>query len=516
MNNALKLSLLSLVSLAPLCQAATPLLLEQLPSSYSISYEQVKMPNGDPNMGLAGWDYKVYVTPWFFIGPKAYGAVNGDAGGLFTLGMVTGVEHVIKGPFFATASVFAGGGGGRSSDVGGGAMIQPEVGILYKPSKVWGLGVNYSYVTFPSGDIHSSQLGLSLLLTSDWLFADPAYAGYRFTDLDRVDFKGADHLAWSHDYLSLIEQTYVPMNNSKDRTGASQTDAMSLLGFEVGHYFDERRFVWVRSSGALHGAPSNGYMDVLGGVGYRYPLGTTKVSLLGEMGVGAGGGGDVDTGGGFLVEPGLGLQYDFTEQLASRLTASYLDAPNGNFSATALTVNLLYQLDFATRETGVLSQAQSMEVEDYAFHGWQAIVLNQTYVRPQRSSSDTTSSANLFALQLNQLLSPHFYLAYQGSGAYQGDHVGGLATGLIGAGVQTAMSEPTGWQASAEFLAGAGGGGGLALGGGAIIEPNIGTSYHFNRYFSATLGVGEVIALNDSLNTPIVNAGIRYDFATLN
>ena len=157
-----------------------------------------------------------------------------------------------------------------------------------------------------------------------------------------------------------------------------------------------------------------------------------------------------------------------------------------------------------------------MEVEDYAFHGWQAIVLNQTYVRPQRSSSDTTSSANLFALQLNQLLSPHFYLAYQGSGAYQGDHVGGLATGLIGAGVQTAMSEPTGWQASAEFLAGAGGGGGLALGGGAIIEPNIGTSYHFNRYFSATLGVGEVIALNDSLNTPIVNAGIRYDFATLN
>jgi hypothetical protein len=484
--------------------------LYSMPTAYEFNYEEIKMPHGVSNMGLLGGAYRFYFTPWLYAGPAVYGAANGESGGLFMLGAVAGLQQHLVGPVSATESLYLGGGGGRSSQVGGGAMVQPGVGLLYDLNQDWHLGLSYNITNFPSGQIHSKQLSLSLLFSSKWLYTQAHYAGEHLKSLEQINYHGSGLLNFSHNYLSLMAEAYKPVGSVKDSLGNPQTRAMETVGFEMGHYFTPQAFGWLRSSGAFHGAPSNGYMDALAGIGYQYPI-TRSWSLIGQLGAGAAGGGNVDTGGGFAWEPSLGLQYDFSQSFAARLSGGYLDTPGGKFHAAALSGNVIYYIDFAHEGTTAAPQ-----YGDYRLQGWSAEILNQTYLHPQRENSNLSSAANLIAIQLNQSITPRFYMAYQGAGAYQGTRVGGLATGMIGPGLHTKMTDDTGWQAKAEWLVGAGGGGNLALGGGAITEPLVGLDYHFTPYLGADVSVGQLKALSSKLNTTVINAGISFNFASLN
>ncbi len=79
--------------------------------------------------------------------------------------------------------------------------------------------------------------------------------------------------------------------------------------------------------------------------------------------------------------------------------------------------------------------------------------------------------------RLINYFTPHFFLSYQAASAYGGKNTGGLATGMIGAGVQTSPFLYNRLQGFAGLLVGAGGGGGLALAGGSLIEPVLGVHY---------------------------------------
>jgi hypothetical protein len=505
--------------LAPqlLAQSAPPVdtppeTLHSLPGFFRFSFDnQVNMPSPIPAMGLLGFDYFAEVTPLIYAGFGGYGSIAGTQGGLFTVGIEGGLHRELLPHWWADAGVFVGGGGGKSSLTGGGLMLRPHAGVAYQFPRAR-LGIFYSYIDFPSGFIRSQQVGLNLDLPVDLSYLSPhdSLVG-SMIDLDDIRASVDRFIGFQHNDFSILLQAYQQKSGTKNTADEIQDETMGLVGAELDHYLTDHLFWSLKTSGAFSGS-HNGYMDVLGGIGYHLSLGQTPFALVPQVGLGAGGGGMVDTGGGFLVNPSLGLEWAATPAVSMRVSSGYLWAPDGDFQVVPVTGELIWHLDVAT-ESWHPTQWLS---EKAVIQGWRFQTLNQTYFHPQRTFDNTTSSIELIGVQVDQLFTPWFFFSYQAMGAYSGYHAGGYATGMIGPGIQTPDLFHQPIQLFGTLFVGAGGGGGLALSGGALVEPVIGVRYAITPLLGIQASMGEIKAIRDDLNTPVFNIGLTMRFDTLN
>ena len=125
------------------------------------SFEEIDMPDAGEHMGLYGIGAYDRLNPWLYGGITAYGAASGRRGGFFTGGYTLGVERQLIDNLILDAGGYVGAGGGGSAAQGGGLMIRPHIGLKYDLS--WAeLGLKYSYVESPHGDISRDALALSL------------------------------------------------------------------------------------------------------------------------------------------------------------------------------------------------------------------------------------------------------------------------------------------------------------------------------------------------------------------
>lgn len=479
------------------------------PGFFRFSFDNVKMPNNISDMGLVGFNYFADFTPNVYGGIGTYGSATGSQGGLFTLGVGAGVHAPLVANWWGDMGLHVGGGGGRASLVGGGLLVRPHVGIAYD-FQWMRLGVHYSYIDFPDGDIRSHQIGLNLDFPYDFYylrFHDAKSSLFSFKDISLFNHK---NLAVYRNDFALLLQTYQQRSGTKNVAGDVQDGTISLVGAELDHYMSDSLFWSLKASGAFHGIP-NGYMDILGGVGYHYNLGTSGIAFVPQFSAGLGGGGNVETGGGILIQPQLGIQVPLTTSFAARLSGGYLWAPQGELKAFTTTGQIIYHLDIATGSV----QASTVP-EFFSAQAWRIQLFNQTYVRPQRASTSRRTPDNMVVLQFDQFFTPNFFFSYQAASAYSGYRAGGFATGMIGPGVQTSPFFNNKMQVFGEFLIGAGGGGGLALGGGAIVEPVVGLHYAVTDAVGLQASVGQVKALHHDLDTPVINLGLSIRFATLN
>ncbi|EKD54715.1 MAG: hypothetical protein ACD_60C00056G0002, partial [uncultured bacterium] len=404
---------------------------------------------------------------------------------------------------------FVGGGGGRSALVGGGLMLRPSIGIEY----MWQLarlGLHYSYITFPSGMVHSYQIGLDLDIPCDIYYLsanDPM-----LSSLQTILFS---HLDFERNEFGLLLQRYHQKNGTLNVNQAIQDGTIDLIGAELDHYITTHGFWYLKMAGAYSGIP-NGYMDVFGGLGYQWLITANGIALVPQLGIGAGGGGSVDTGGGMLIQPQLGIEIPLMNHFAARISEGYIWAPSGQLSAYATTGEILYHLDFATNHASATSDL----LNHYHAWNWRLSALNQTYIHPQRNADSAgsvlDSKANVLAIQLDQIMTPYVFFSYQAAGAYSGDHVGGYATGMIGPGIQSKTLFNDHLRFFGECLVGAGGGGNLALSGGEVIEPLLGLYYALTPAIQLQTSLGQIKALKNDLNTPIFNLGLTLNFGTLN
>ena len=71
------------------------------------------------------------------------------------------MESKLTDKWIFDAGSYVGAGGGGAAAQGGGLMIRPHIGLKYDFN--WGaVGLNYTYVDFPNGDISSDAIALSL------------------------------------------------------------------------------------------------------------------------------------------------------------------------------------------------------------------------------------------------------------------------------------------------------------------------------------------------------------------
>ena len=175
-------------------------------------------------------------------------------------------------------------------------------------------------------------------------------------------------------------------------------------------------------------------------------------------------------------------------------------------------MSFVYHLHIAT----LADKPTDLPADPYESWNWRVHLLNQTYLRPQRAANSVTSPINLVAVQFDQMLTPAFFLCYQAASAYSGKGAGGLATGKIGLGVQHTINFLNQHlQPFAEVFLGAGGGGGLALGGGSLVEAVLGLHYALTPTIGLITSISQLKAISDDLNTTVFTLGITINFATL-
>jgi len=492
-----------------LSQSPPKLILQKQSGFFRLNIDNIKMPLHIQKMGLLGVNYFADLTPVIYGGLGGYASISGTQGGLFVLGLAGGVHKEFMSHLWGDAGIFLGGGGGHSSLVGGGLMIRPYVGLAYDLNWVK-IGAHYSYISFPSGVITSHQVGLDLDVPCNFYSIPNKDVDNFFLKMGEVILPDGNILNFQRNDFSLFLQAYRQKKGTLGTNQKIEDGTIGLVGSELDHYMSDHLFWYVKAAGAFRGVP-NGYMDVLGGLGYRISTGV-PITFVPQFGLGAGGGGTVETGGGFLVNPQLGVEWPLTRNFAARVTGGYMWSPKGNLRAVSGMGTLIYHLDIATAGEKMLSLPRAY----YEPQFWRINLANQTYIHPQRGFSSANPVINLIAVQVDQLFTPNFFFSYQGAAAFTGDHSGGLATGMIGPGLQTKPFLNQHLQLFTNFLVGAAGGGGLDVAGGAVYEPVVGLHYALSKSIGVQASISQLIAYHGRLNAPTVSLGFTLHFGTLN
>ncbi|MDB5929297.1 MAG: hypothetical protein JWR60_1004 [Polaromonas sp.] len=482
--------------------ADTPSTLLPTPTTWRLTTESWKLP-GNEKMGMAGGSLLFDVNSNVKLGLGTYGAVRGNRGGFITLGLAGEVQQRLSPSWLGHAGLFVGGGGGRGGATlaGGGLMLRGDVGVTYETGGYGNLGLGVSHVRFPSGVISSTQPYLLYeypfysLLGNGWSGATPG--GKRAAS--------ADLSVRPQEFALVVRDYRIPSSVVRD-DGTPQHRSMQLMGAEWLSYLDDRWFLKLEAEGAM-GGQSTGYMQILGGAGYRLPL-TSSTAVKLHVAAGPAGGGGVDTGGGLLLDAGVALQQNLTRRTAVEVSVGGVRAPSRSFKATSVALKLNYQFG--------LPGVNAEPVAWNSLGGFDTTALrmravNQTYFKddPKWRANFSDQSVNNLGVQLDYFVTPNWFLTGQGLAAHSG-MAGAYMTGQLGAGGQWPVSER--WFVEGEALLGAAGGGGLAVGKGLVGQVNAGVGYRLTKSLSVMTTVGQMSALKGDFKAKVLGVSLGYQF----
>ena len=467
------------------------------------SFEEIDMPDAGEQMGLYSIGAYDYLTPWLYGGITLYGAASGRRGGFFTGGYTLGVEHELIDNWILDAGTYVGAGGGGAAAQGGGLHIRPHIGLKYDFS--WSvLGLNYTYVDFPYGDISSDAIAISL----DFPFSSPIFS-WENDGLTTADYFGSDlsNVSSHRSHLAARVRTYFPASSSGTTSGGSLDDSLGLVGVEYSYFLDENWFATFETAGAVSGGVG-GYAELLAGLGYRLPLTKNdRLAILPALTIGGAGGGEVESGGGFVTRANLGLEYRLSPDLSLIIDGGYLTAPDGNYETSYAGFNLAYVMEtFAQDQKG----SPLKETELIQTTKWRFRPSHQWYSDAQRKDG-SSRDMKLLGGKLDWIGGDWWYLTGQGLSAYEGG-AGGYSEGHWGVGVFS--PNWNNFQLYGEMLIGAGGGGGVDSGSALLYKPSIGLEYNLSDDFSLQTGIGKVISKEGNLNANTIDVSLVWRFGT--
>jgi len=474
-------------------------------NSFRTTYEKITI-HPDEEVGLIGINYLTHKNN-FYYGMGLYGALEGTKGGFFSGGITGGYQYPIFDNILFDTGAFIGGGTGDGEDqFGDGVMTRAHAGLLYD-AKSYQVGVSLSNVTFPGSKSNSNQISFQYSVPFQMVSTS-------LTDTQSI-YKALKNsynynFGWRKQYIATTIQQYSPTSKSRKKNGTSLEETIGLIGFEYGQYFTNNAFAFLEASEAYSGDVA-GYAEVLGGLGYDWPL-NSSFDFKTKVSVGSAGGSGVDVQGGLLAKANLGLYYKANKRITLGVEQGYVDAPDGNFSA--LNTKFVLAYNFKTLSLGAnLNPIKNFKGASSKL--WRMRVGVERYMASSSiRTSKRNASVDLAVFKFDRFLDDNFYVTGQGFGAIRGD-VSGYGGGLLGMGYQT---NPFIGNLSAytELLVGPGGAGGVSTGDGLLGHPMIGLNYKINKSVDFQVGLGYVKSLSDgTLDTPVLDAGFVYKFNTI-
>lgn len=458
----------------------------------------------EPNMLFSGIHYNLNLGKNFYSGIGIYGALTGERGGFFTLGINGGYKKYFFDKLYTDIGFHFGGGGGAAAPDGGGAFILPHINFGYD-FKNFSVNSGWSYVNFFDGGlIKNHQFNIGIEVPLNYTYADYSNSEQEYS---LSDFKNSN---WESSTSKISLLMHLNNLNAKGRSQNSfgdefDTATINLAGFELAWYFRENWFSYIKVDGAYNGIPG-GYMDVFLGAGYLQKFNKNNTHLLLKLAGGAGGGGGVETSGGFLIQPDISLEQRLFNDFFLALNAGLVMTPNSDFYSNSYGVGLKYYAE----KDGTITQND--KYNSAKFKGTSVIVKQELYINPKRNN-EVKENMQQISLQLNFDLSKHLYIAGQTSFANFGD-AGAYAEGIVGLGLQTNFIANN-YKFFGQLLGGAAGGGGISTGQGLIVKPSIGLDFKINNTLNLRIASGYVSAVNGNLNNPLFNIGINYNISFL-
>jgi hypothetical protein len=453
--------------------------------AFSFGFETLRLAEGE-RLGLVGATLLFDIDDGVWsAGPAVYGAASGQRGGFFVGGVqVERVWNLSRG-LSATAGLYAGGGGGAAAPVGGGLMLRPSLTLQSDLGRAARLGLSWSSVRFPSGQISSRQLGLRL----SWSGTFRQMA----VDRDAVGGRRAEPTGLGFDRISATVSRYVLRDGRSRRIG--------LVGARAEQGSGRDGLSWGLDAAAAAQGDAAGYMEMLGSLAYGVQpvpaaLPSWRVGL--RAAVGLGGGGGVPTGGGLIgraaattsLSPWPGTTFGVDLGLLrgdSRLRASVVEARLG------------FDLESVAAGSGAPATTAATRLD------WVASV--QHHTREPRSDG-SQRALDTIGLAINHYLGEHIYISGQAHSAFAGG-AGALSVGLLGAGVAAARPP---LRVGAELLVGAAGGGGVATGGGATTQGLIWAAWKASPQSDWRVGVGQRRSLRGATGSPVIELSWSHAF----
>jgi hypothetical protein len=259
-----------------------------------IDFLSIEMPEtniiNEPNMGFSGIHYNLFLNESIYTGIGLYGAVSGERGGFFTLGINAGYKKYLNDKLYIDSGFHFGGGGGANAPDGGGAFILPHVNLGYTFNNFTVHG-GWSYVNFfDDGLIKGNQLNVAIEIPIEF-----KYSKYKKSEIN-FSSEALNNSTWKQETKKT--SFLVHFNNLKVKSeGSLKGKTIRLAGFEFANYLTNNWFAFLKVDGAYSGIRA-GYMNVLLGAGYQLSFNKNKTNVIAKFGIGAGGGGGVDSQGG--------------------------------------------------------------------------------------------------------------------------------------------------------------------------------------------------------------------------
>ncbi|MCL7765214.1 hypothetical protein MPF19_17470 [Polaribacter sp. Z014] len=495
---------------------------KELHNSIRLNYILVHQPvdkvgyDLDPTMGFVGINYNFPLNNWLYTGVGFHGAITGDQGGLFTLGVNLGVNTPIYKNLYFDANVHFGGGGGFRSLVNGGGIIYPNIGLQYKDNG-YSLGVQYGYVNFFTGIQKSDNVSFFVEIPTSF-----RTASYKDAQKTFVEKNTSTDKFWKKPARKSVQQItfdfLFPIGNS--RTDASTTPkykeidhTLSLLGFEYQRYLTKNSFAYAHVD-AMYSGLTAGFMDVFIGLGKNF-VSTKHVNLFGKFGMGAAGG-RIYPEGGLTMYPSVGADVKITKQFGLSAHGGYHRSIGGTFEAYTAGFSLKYYgLSGGTTKPFTEEKLTTIKTQ-----GIQIGVQNQSYFRVNRFGIDESQETSIVDLQLiaikvNYDLNHRFYINGEASFAYEG-RSGGYAHGIFGLGIRSNRFINNRISLFLEGAAGVAGGGRVDSGEGVLIRPTAGINYHVNDNFAFNVAGGQMWSPFGNVNSTNLNIGFTYGLSMLN
>jgi len=481
-------------------------LLSAQEAQFKFTFENLTLHEfNDESMGLLGGNllFTLEDLPWLSVGAAAYGTVTGERGGFITLGFTGDAKFALSEQLSMHAGIFVGAGGGHGGYQlqGGGLMLREHMGLDWHGG-LGSLELGLSRVDFPNGHVASHQGYVAYqhtfqsLVTRGWL-GEPVTGQVTWSEENKHQF-------------ALTYQVYDVPKGVKTASGSSQYNSLGLAGIEWQQAINDWSFLSVASAGAMQGR-SNGYMQILLGGGVYHDIGRFRLKASASAGVA--GGGNVDTGGGFLSKASLAMQTMVSDNLAVELAAGWADSIAADFKARSYAVKV-YQT-FATPKLKANETITLSSLQGYAVEHMRVRLLHQSYFKvPHASLAWRTHHAqrdvNLLGFQNDYFLNDVWFLTGQGIAAYEGQ-AGGYMTGLLGVGAHLSFADA--WAIEGEALLGAAGGGGLAVGGGLVWQANLGLVYTVTPNDDILLQAGRINAPKGDFVANVFSLSVGHKFS---
>ena len=286
----------------------------------------------DKTIRLAGFEFDTYLTNNSFIYVRADGAYHGIPAGFMDviLGVGTGLSfNKSRTNLVAKFGLGAAGGGGVA--IQGGFIINPEIALAQQLFKNTSLYINTGYFLTPNSRFKASTYGIGLKYTS--------HQGGTLNADDKafksVKFKGIE--------INVSQEVYF----KAQRADTSEQDLYKIL-VQAQLYLNKTVYLAGQTSFANFGN-AGAYAEGVFGLGLSSkPLLNNKVRAFIQLLAGGAGGGQVSTGQGLIVKPGIGAYYNISDKLAFRTALGRVKATGSGLNSTYVNFGLSYRLAFLT------------------------------------------------------------------------------------------------------------------------------------------------------------------------